>query len=440
MNLRLFAIRIFLISVAICLTPFLYAKTIVIATVNNNDMLRMQKLSKHFEAAHPDINLEWKIYDENRLRTLVSRDIKSKKGEFDVITIGMYEAPIWGKSKLLYPMTSLPNDYDEGDLFESVKNGLSVNGTLYALPFYGESSMTMYRKDLFEDAGLVMPDHPTWDFMYAAAEKIHDPKNSVYGACLRGKAGWGENVALITTVVNSFGGRWFDMKWRPQLNQPEWKNAVKFYANLLRKFGPPKAHMNGYNENLSLMKSGQCGFWVDATVAGSILIDSRQSKVSEKVGFAPAPKQTTAIGSAWLWAWALAIPISSRSVEEAKTFATWATSKTYSDIVSAQYGLASIPPGTRKSTYANQEYMANAKFAQVALYQMLNADPFNSTLLENPYTGIQFVSVPMFQSFANKVGYQFSKAVAGQISVQASLSISQKIVEGEMLRSDYLKR
>ena len=422
------------------LSNLVNAETITIGTVNNGDMKRMQSLSSEFEKQHPDIKLEWIVLDEAVLRGQITKDIAAESGKFDVITIGMYETPIWGKNNWLVPMDNLPASYDVDDIFDSVRRGLSYNGKLYALPFYGESSMTMYRKDLFKKAGLSMPESPTWSFMAEAAAKIHDPDNGIYGACLRGKAGWGENMALLTTIVNAYGGRWFDMQWQPQFESDEWKNALSQYLNILTNYGPPEPYKNGFNENLSLMNEGHCGFWVDATVAGSFVMDKKQSKIVDNVGFASAPHEVTNKGSSWLWSWALAVPVTSDAKEAAKTFTTWATSKEYLNLVAKKSGVISTPPGTRKSTYANPEYMKQAPFAAVTLKEINNADPSDSTLEENPYTGIQFVAIPRFQSFASKVGKQISSILSGKTSIERGLMISQKIVYRQMLRGKYIQQ
>ncbi|MBU2333667.1 MAG: extracellular solute-binding protein, partial [Gammaproteobacteria bacterium] len=169
------------------------AETLTVATVNNADMIRMQRLSKTFEQQNPDIKLNWVVLEENVLRQRLTTDIATQGGQFDVLTIGMYEASLWGDKGWLAPMKDLPEGYDLDDVFPSVREGLSVDGTLYALPFYAESSMTYYRTDLFEQAGLDMPEHPTWSQMAEFAEKLHKPGDDQYGICLRGKAGWGEN-------------------------------------------------------------------------------------------------------------------------------------------------------------------------------------------------------------------------------------------------------
>ena len=177
-----------------------YAETtLTIATVNNGDMIRMQKLTDDFTKANPDIKLNWVTLEENVLRQKVTTDIATKGGQFDVLTIGTYEVPIWGKKGWLVPLDQASTIAD--DLLPAIRSGLTVDGKLYASPFYGESSMVMYRKDLMDKAGLKMPDAPTWTFIREAADKMTDKAAGIYGICLRGKAGWGENMAFLTATV-----------------------------------------------------------------------------------------------------------------------------------------------------------------------------------------------------------------------------------------------
>ena len=413
------------------------ATKVTIGTVNNGDMVRMQGLSDEFEKLHPDIDLNWVVLEENVLRQRLTTDIATDGGQFDVMTIGMYEAPIWGEKGWLTPMEDLPSDYDLSDIFPSVLGGLSSDGTLYALPFYAESSMTFYRKDLFEANGLSMPQQPSWDQMKTFAETLHKPEDDQYGICLRGKAGWGENMALITTMANAFGARWFDENWKPEFTGEEWNNAVSFYVDLLGNYGPPGASSNGFNENLALFNSGKCAMWVDATVAGSFLTDESQSRVAEHIGFALAPEQVTSKGSGWLWSWALAVPVSSDAKEAAKTFVTWATSRAYSQLVEETYGIANVPPGTRTSTYDNAEYLEAAPFATRTLEAIGNADPNDSTLNPSPYVGVQFAAIPEFQSIATQVGKLISGALAGSMSVDHALKAAQSITLREMTRARY---
>ncbi|WP_277186205.1 sugar ABC transporter substrate-binding protein [Caballeronia sp. BR00000012568055] len=415
------------------------AATITIATLNNPDIIELKKLSPAFEKANPDIKLNWVILEENVLRQRATTDITTNSGQFDVVTIGTYEAPQWGKRGWLSPMTGLPSTYDLDDVVKTARDGLSYNGTLYALPFYVESSMTYYRKDLFQAAGLKMPDQPTYDQIKQFADKLTDKSKGQYGICLRGKAGWGENMAFVSTVVNTYGGEWFNEKWQAQLDTPEWKKAVGFYADLLKADGPPGASSNGFNENLTLMSSGKCAMWIDATVAAGMLYNKAQSQVADKIGFAAAPIAVTPKGSHWLWSWSLAIPKTSKQQDAAKKFAAWATSKEYIEMVGKDEGWASVPPGTRKSTYARPEYKQAAPFGDFVLQAIETANPNDATLHKVPYTGIQFVGIPEFQSFGTVVGQSIAGVVAGQSSVDQALKAANAAADRAVKQAGYQK-
>jgi len=414
------------------------AETITVATVNNGDMIRMQKLTDDFTAKNPDIQVEWVTLEENVLRQRVTTDIATKGGQYDVLTIGTYEVPIWAKQGWLLPLENLGADYDVDDLLPAIRNGLSYDGKLYAAPFYGESSMVMYRKDLFEKAGLTMPDAPTWDFIADAARKITDRAAGINGICLRGKAGWGENMAFLTAMSNSFGARWFDENWKPQFDQPEWKDTLQFYVDLMKDAGPSGASSNGFNENLALFQQGKCGMWIDATVAASF-VTGKDSTVADKVGFALAPDKGLGKRGNWLWAWSLAIPAGSQKAAAAEKFISWATDKAYIDLVASKEGWANVPPGTRTSLYNNPEYQAAAPFAKMTLDSINAADPTKPTVKPVPYVGVQFVAIPEFQGLGTTVGQLFSAALAGQMSVDDALKQAQDVSTREMMKGGYLK-
>jgi len=415
------------------------AETLTIATVNNGDMIRMQKLTDDFKKKNPDIDLEWVTLEENVLRQKVTTDIATKGGQYDVLTIGTYEVPIWAKQGWLLPLDNLGADYDADDLLPAIRSGLTADGKLYAAPFYGESSMVMYRKDLFEAAGLKMPDAPTWDFIAEAAKKITNKDKEIYGICLRGKAGWGENMAFLTAMSNSFGARWFDEQWKPQFDQPEWKDTLNFYVNLMKEAGPPGASSNGFNENLALFQTGKCGMWIDATVAASFVSNPKESTVADKVGFALAPDKGLGKRGNWLWAWNLAIPAGSQKVEAAEKFVAWATSKDYTNLVAEKEGWLNAPPGTRTSLYANADYQKAAPFAKMTLDSINAADPTKPTVKPVPYVGVQFVAIPEFQGIGTAVGQQFSAALAGQVSVDQALQSAQQLTTREMTKAGYIK-
>jgi len=417
---------------------FAQGQTLTIATVNNADMIIMQRLSPKWEQATGN-KLNWVVLEENVLRQRATTDIATKGGQFDIITIGSYEAPIWGKQNWLLPVDDLGADYDYADIIPSVKNGLSYNGKLYAVPFYAESSFTFYRKDLFDQAGIKMADKPTYDQIAEYAAKLTDKSKEQYGFCQRGKPGWGENMAFVGPMVNAFGGRWFNEKWEPQLTTEPWKNAINYYVKNMREYGPPGATANGHNENRALFATGHCAMWVDATSAAGYIYNPKESQVADKTAFAPAPVEVTSNGSGWFWAWSLGIPASTKKADAAKSFVKWATSKDYITLVGTEAGWVSAPPGTRKSTYDNPEYQKAAPFAKVVYESIANADLTKPTKDPVPYIGIQYVAIPEFQGIGTVVGQQIAAALAGQSTVDQALESAQRSTERTMKQAGYPK-
>jgi sorbitol/mannitol transport system substrate-binding protein len=413
--------------------------TLTIATVNNVQMIEMQKLSPVFEKAHPDIHLRWVVLEENTLRQRVTTDIATHGGQFDIMTIGNYEVPLWAKQKWLQSFDNLPASYDENDIIGPVKDGLSYQGHVYALPFYAESAMTLYRKDLFEKAGLKMPEAPTYEQIRQFADKLTDKSQNVFGMCLRGKPGWGENIAYFSTLVTAFGGQWFDANWKATLNTPAWHTALTYYSDILKADGPPGISSNGFNENLALFSSGHCAMWIDATSAAGTVYDKKQSQVADKVGFAAIPTGSFQGGPTWLWSWNLAIPSSSQHVDAAKTFITWATSKEYIALVAKTDGWVNIPPGTRISAYESPEYKQVAPFSDFVLAAIQHSNPNGKTANPRPYVGAQFVDIPEFQGIGTQVGQIIAATLTGATTVDNALSTANTAAERTMHQAGYPK-
>ena len=404
------------------------AAELTIAIVNNGHMINMQKVAEAY-TEETGVKLNWVSLEEGVLREQVTSDTATGGGEYDIINIGMYEAPIWGAAGWIEPL-EFSADYDVDDILPAMRAGLSHDGTLYAAPFYGESSMVMYRKDLTDAAGVSIADNDSWENVKAAAAAIHDPDNGVYGACLRGKPGWGDNGAFITTVANSFGARWFDADFKPQLDSPEWKAAAEFYVDFLSTYGPPGSEGNSFNEILALYNEGKCGLWIDATIAASFLeVDG--------VAYAQSPNAGNPVGANWLWAWAMAIPAGSPNAEESQKFIEWATSKEYVQAVGnhPEFGWGSVPTGQRASTYALSEFKEAAGFAAAEMAAIESAAPEATEL--KPYTGVQFAAIPEFQEIGQAFGQEMAAALSGAKSVEDALAASQKAADAIMQEAGY---
>jgi len=416
--------------------------TITVATVANPQMQDIEKLVGNFEKDNPDVKVKFVILPENELRDRVTQDIAAQGGQYDVVTIGTFEVPQWAKNgwiENLGPYTDKDPSYDAKDLIPTVSAALSYNNSLYAVPFYGESSFLMYRKDLFDKAGLTMPAKPTWDQVAQFARKLNDPKKNQAGICLRGLPGWGELFAPLNTVVNTFGGRWYDMSWNAQLTEAPFKQATQFYVNLVRDAGEPGAPNAGFTECLTAYSQGHAAMWYDATVAASLLEDPKTSKVAGKNGFAPAPVKDTE-WSGWLWAWSLALPATSKKKDAAWKFMSWATSKDYIKLVGQELGWARVPPGSRLSTYEIPEYKESAAaFADLTVQAINQADVANAGTQPRPYTGVQYVGVPEFQSLGTSVSQEISAAIAGRQTVDQALQKGQQQAEQVAKEAGYKK-
>jgi sorbitol/mannitol transport system substrate-binding protein len=403
--------------------------TITVAVVSN-PLITGQMIpltTSNFEKMYPGITVKFATYTEGDLRAAIEKDVSTHSNAFNVIMIGPYETPLFAKNGWLTDLSTqyIASDasYDAGDLLPPIAKALSYKGDLYAAPFYGESSMVFYNKALFAQAGLTMPLHPTWQQIQTFAAKLNQPGKQS-GICLRGLAGWGDNMAALDTVVNTFGGEWFNMNWAPQLTSPAFEAATNFYVNLIRKYGEAGASNDSFNQLLTLYGQGKCAMWYDATVAATSIATTYPS-VAAQTGYAFAPVDKTT-SSGWLWTWSLGIPQGTANAGAAWKFVSWATSKQYDSLVAAKYGWAAVPPGTRTSLYSNPSYLAAAKaFAPITIASIDSTDPNHPTLNPVPYVGIQYVDIPQFESLGVQVGQQIAGAIAGTESVSQALSTSQ---------------
>jgi sorbitol/mannitol transport system substrate-binding protein len=409
------------------------SQSINVLMVANPQMTDIQKLTADNFTKQTGITVNYSVLPENELRDKVTQDVATQAGQYDVATIGMYEVPIWAKNGWLHELGSYAkadSSFDYNDLLKPVVSGLSgADGSLYGMPFYGESSFLMYRKDLFAAKGLTMPDRPTWQQVADLAAKMDGAQPGMKGICLRGLPGWGEIMAPMTTVVNTFGGTWFEKDWTPKVNAPEFTSAVKFYVDLVKAHGEPGAAQAGFTECLNAMSQNKVAMWYDATSAAGSLEDSSVSKVAGKVGYAYAPVVKTT-SSGWLWAWAWGMPKTSKKADAAAKFILWASSKDYEKLVGQKLGWSRVPSGKRASTYTLPEYkQAAGSFGDITLKAIEEADPTNPGVQPRPTVGVQFVDIPEFADLGTKVAQQISACITGGTTVDQALASGQSLAQ-----------
>ncbi len=412
-------------------------KTLKVAIVGNPQMSDIAALTPSLFTEQTGINVDYTVLEEQALREATTRDVGAGGGQFDVVMIGMFEAPQFGRNGWLANLSEYADadaDYAVDDIFPAVRNGLSWEGSMYAAPFYAESSFVMYRNDVLEAAGVTMPDAPTWDEVADIARQIDS--DEMAGICLRGKPGWGDLGAIFTTVLNTFGGTYWlagedQTIGASQVDQPEFKEALDFYVGLVNDAGEADASNASYNECTTQMQDGKVAMWVDATVAASNL-ESDTSPIQGKLGYALSPTKVTD-ASGWLWSWALAIPETAPDKDAAWEYVSWATGPQYlaeaGDALDG--GWAAVPPGTRASLYANENYkQAAAAFADMTLEAMQAAPIDMPGVQPRPgLPGVQFVGVPQFQDFGTRCTQEISAAIAGNKSTDDAQAACHAIAQ-----------
>lgn len=419
--------------------------TLTVGTVNNSQMVQMEQLTTQvFQKDHPNIKVKFVTLPEDDLRTKVTQDVATNAGKFDIATIGNYDTTIWAHNGWVEDLTPYLNkmtaadksSYAYNDLLKPVMTSLSYQNDTYSLPFYAESSMIMYNKQLFASHHLTMPLHPTWTQIEHFAQVLNDPANGVSGIVLRGQSGWGMNMAPLDTMINTFGGSWFNQDWSPQLTSPATEKAVTTYVNLLKNYGEAGASTAGWQECLSQMSQGKAGIFYDATSLAGQLETPSTSKIAGNVGYAYAPTDVTTNGSRWLWAWALGMVKSSHNKDAAFQFLTWATSPQYLTLAGKTFGWANMPPGTRTSLYQNANYQKAAPFAAVTLDSINTSTPDHPTLNPVPYQGVQYVGIPQFETVGQTISENISAVIAGKMTVDAALRQSDQLLSSQVNKSN----
>jgi len=406
--------------------------TINVVMVNNPQMIELQKLTAKYFTKKTGIKVKFTALPENDVRDKIGQDFANQSGQYDVASISNYETPFYARNGWLRPldadMTKYNKDFDNKDILPSMRESLSYKGRMYAEPYYGESSMLMYRKDLFKKAGVTMPARPTWQQVAKLAAKTDGVEKGNKGICLRALPGWGEMMAPLTTVVNTFGGTWFDKSWHARLTGPGFKKATKFYVDLVRKHGESGAAQSGFAECLNNMTQGKTAMWYDAT-SGAGSLEAKGSPVKGKVGYVPAPTVKTK-SSGWLYAWAWGVQKASQHPTQASKFVAWASSKQFERLAGEKFGWANVPAGKRASTYRIPAYKRTAgAFGPVTQKAISEADPKNPGVQQRPTVGIQFVDIPEFSDLGTKVSQELSSAVAGNQSTDEALKKSQQLAD-----------
>lgn len=406
--------------------------TVSIATLNNPICSKLVELTdKYYEAE--GVKIDFAVLPENDLREKATLEASTGGTTYDAYFTGPYEANFWityGWAENLQPyidnMTEEQKEaFDIEDIFPSIRESLSdpETGDLYALPFFGESNFFMYNKELFENAGVEMPENPTWDDIYELAVAIDDEEAGITGMTMRGAPGWGMSGAPFVTIVNAMGGQFYDMDWNATVDTPEQRAAWEMYKKILRDAGQDDIITYTYNECISLMTSGKCGIWYDATSNGPNL-EAEDSLIKGKVGYAPAP-------SGWIWNWAM--NINPNAADEKKQaafdFMVWACSKDYVNLTLEEDPTGqATPSGVRASTYELDAYK-DLPYAQPTLDALANSDFNHPCKNEVPYVGCQYIAIPEFAEAGDRMTENLAAYVTDDMTLDEAIADTQAVFE-----------
>src|SRR4051812_80036 len=268
------------------------SSSINVLMVNNPQMVDLQRLTATNFTKQTGIQVNYTVLPENDVRDKISQEFSSQAGQYDVASLSNFEIPIYARSKWIAPLDpylAKDSGFDQPDILGPMTESLSGDdGKVYGEPFYGESSFLMYRKDVLDAKGVTMPAKPTWQQVADIAAKVDGAQPGMAGICLRGQPGWGQVFAPLTTVVNTFGGTWFTKDWQAEVDGAGFKEATKFYVDLVRAHGENGAPQAGFTECLNNLIQGNAAMWYDATSAAGSL-EAADSPVKGKMGYVAAP-------------------------------------------------------------------------------------------------------------------------------------------------------
>ena len=359
---------------------------------------------------------------------------------FDALMIDPFETPQVGANGWVHdlaPFAIEDEGYDLAGFIPSTIEANSTNDGLFAVPFYAESTMIMYNQQIIDDAGIDFPEAPTWQQVADIARQLDTDETT--GICLNGIAEWDQLGAALTTVVNTFGGTWWEANedgtpGEAQIDQPDsgFRAATELYLNLATDAGPDNFTQTGFDQCNEQFQNGEVAIWYGTTAAPPSL-ESEGSVMAGNVGYARAPIDQTAASGA-LWTWGLTLPIGGGRPDAGWEFIRWATSPDTIQVMAEQApggwtDPAVVGAATRNSHFDIPAFAeATEPYIDIVFDELNAADPNNPGTTPRPgLPGVQYVGIPEFQQVATDCSTELSAAVNGSIAVDEALNTCQDI-------------
>lgn len=277
------------------------------------------------------ITVEWDIISESELRPLHMTQASAGISSFDVWMVDGFYINEYASKGTIVPVKEFlnnkkitPNWYNYEDILPAYRDAIaSVNGEAYAVPTAGESRFIAYRKDLFEEYKIDLPQ--TVEELYEVAKFFKEEVPGIHGLATRAQKGIFHSTGWLH-VLYQFSDGWINQKTGEILaDSPEVIESLKYWNDLV-KTGPPDASSYTHEECSSAFMNGDAAMWFDATAIASWLTDPEKSKVYDQVGFL-APPEGPKGRYAGLAGWSLAVPELTDKKDAAWSFIVWMTSE-----------------------------------------------------------------------------------------------------------------
>jgi len=282
-------------------------------------------VTPEFEAL-TGIKVRYDKVPPGQIRQKVVLDLSSKTGNIsthagDPMYLPLYAANKW--TEVLEPYLNDPQLTDKGwfryeDIFEAWRKADMIDGKTYAIPYNGEMTIQTYRKDLYDAKGLKAAE--TFDEIVSNAKAIHNPAERLWGFCLRGMPGAGQNMYIYPSISGAFGAKWFDAAGKIKVNSPEALAALEWYVTTNNTYAPQAAQNWNWPDIADAFAQGTIGCYIDGHSAVTVIANPERSKVMGKIGFARWPKGPGGKRVSSIWNWAM--PINAAMPEKAR-HATW---------------------------------------------------------------------------------------------------------------------
>ncbi len=410
-------------------------ESITVAVIPASYFLNLISLAPQFEAL-TGIKLRFEQVPPGQIRQKAMLDLSSKTGTYATSATDPMYFPLYAANKWVEPLDKYLNDpkltdaawFQYDDIIKAWREADSVNGKPYGIPFDGEVTVQVYRKDLYDAKGL--KPATTYDELLANAKALNNPAERINGLALRGFAGAGQNMYIYPSILRGFGGTWIQ-NGKVVVNSPEAVKALEWYVDALKNYAPAAVRNWNWPDIADAFSQGTVATYIDAHSSAAVINNPEKSKVIGKVGYARWPKGPAGKGVTSIWNWGFPINAALNEKQKRATwlFITWATCAETQARTSYKFaGPAKRSGVNRMSTWRSQEFAAAM---QGAGYNFI---PASLESLEQD-TDVEWrPRVPQWPAIGETMAVAIQAALVGQKTPKQALDEAQARID-QILKS-----